>query len=736
MSGTVAPFKERLEQALESTTLPVALGRALPAFRERRRNAFEGDDFGEIQRGLTAMKADAIERLPELIKQFTERAEEVGTVVHRARTAEDACRIVGDIVRRHNVSLVVKSKSMVSEEVEINHYLESIGVRAVETDLGEWIIQLAHERPSHLIAPAIHKTREEIAELFSKHTGRDIPPELDDLVKVARVSLRQDFINAELGISGANIAIAETGGIVIVSNEGNGRLCTTLPPVHVAMVGVEKIVPTFDDAHEILKVLSRNATGQRQTSYVSFITGPSRSADIELALAVGVHGPVEQHVILLDNGRMAAREDPRFREALHCIKCGACSNVCPPYQVVGGHAFGHIYTGPIGLVVTDIHHGLEAAAGPQSLCASCNACEQVCPVGIPIPRQIIDVRQKQAAEHGLPIKKRALITGLTNGLAQGIGRLLQRPFLNKNGQLRSIPFAPEITSWRTLPGLAERPLRERVRNQPRRAGTGIESAVRGTRVAYFPGCVTDQLHPATGEAAIRVLEALGCEVSVPFGWRCCGLVASNAGDLGGAIDLARETIRTLESSDAEVIVSTSTSCAAMVLQDYEHIFAEDPEWRSRASKLAERVVTFTEFVGARAKLAAGGLGGTQNGSITYHDACQSHNCLGLRSEARDLIGEVMGLDLTEMEESTVCCGFGGTFSIEHPEVSRRILERKLEHAQATGATTIVADNPGCLLHMQGALSAAGNPMQVKHLAELLAEALPKTASSTVPNSTS
>ncbi|MFN0070856.1 MAG: LUD domain-containing protein [Chloroflexota bacterium] len=731
MSGTVAPFKERLKQALASSTVPVALGRALPAFRERRLAAIGDDDFGAIQKQLYALKADAIERLPELIKQFTQRAQEVGTVVHRAKTAEDACRIVGDIARRHNVTLAVKSKSMVSEEVEINHYLERMGVRAVETDLGEWIIQLAHERPSHLIAPAIHKTREEIAVLFSEHTGREIPAELDALVKVAREQLRQDFVNAGMGISGANIAIAETGGIVIVSNEGNGRLCTTLPPVHVAMVGIEKIVPSMDDAMSILKILSRNATGQRQTSYVSFITGPSRSADIELALAVGVHGPVEQHIILLDNGRMAAREDPLYREALHCIKCGACSNVCPPYQEVGGHAFGHIYTGPIGLVVTDMHHGIDAAGGPQSLCMSCNACEQVCPVGIPIAQQIIDVRQKHVAEHGLPLTKQAVITGLTSEIAQTIGRFAQKPFMGTDGMIRKLPFMSALTEWRSLPGLAARPLRDRLRHLvpgSSRAGapasaSRMTSNVTGQRVAYFPGCMTDRLHPETGEAAVRVLQSLGCDVSLPLGWRCCGLVASNAGDLPTAIDLAHETIRALEKSDAEVIVSTSTSCAAMMLQDYDHIFAEDPEWHARAKKLAERVRTFTEYVGTDAGLEDGALAQGASERLTYHDACQSHNCLGLKSESRKLLNGVMGAELCEMTDSTVCCGFGGTFSVEHPEVSRRVLAKKLEHALATGASTIVADNPGCVMHMQGALDAAGSAVRVKHLADVLDEAI-------------
>jgi Fe-S oxidoreductase len=493
----------------------------------------------------------------------------------------------------------------------------------------------------------------------------------------------------------------------------------------------------MDDALSILKILSRNATGQRQTSYVSFITGPSRSADIELALAVGVHGPVEQHVIPLDNGRMDARDDPLFREALHCIKCGACSNVCPPYQEVGGHAFGHIYTGPIGLVVTDLHHGTEAAGGPQSLCMSCNACEKVCPVGIPIPRQIIDVRQKYVAEHGLPLKKRAVVTGLTSALAQSLGRLAQKPFVGENGLIRRLPFMEKLTEWRSLPALADRPLRQRLRHLTNGAAEGgqaapadsrLQSRVTGQRVAYFPGCMTDRLHPETGEAAVRVLQALGCQVSLPLGWRCCGLVASNAGDLPTAIDLAHETIEALEKSSADVIVSTSTSCAAMLLQDYEHILADDPDWSLRARRLAERVRTFTAYVANEADLPDGVLSGVPLDSITYHDACQSHNCLGLKDEARKLLGGVMAADVREMADSTVCCGFGGTFSIEHPEVSRRVLARKLENVQATGASMIVADNPGCVMHMQGALDATGSAMKVRHLAEVLDEAIRRRSS--------
>jgi Fe-S oxidoreductase len=210
---------------------------------------------------------------------------------------------------------------------------------------------------------------------------------------------------------------------------------------------------------------------------------------------------------------------------------------------------------------------------------------------------------------------------------------------------------------------------------------------------------------------------------MPLGWRCCGLVASNAGDLSAAIELAYETIEALEKSSADVIVSTSTSCAAMLLQDYEHIFAHDPGWLARARRLAERVRTFTQYVAEEASLADGALSGTAHESITYHDACQSHNCLGLKEESRRLLCGVMDADVREMTDSTVCCGFGGTFSIEHPEVSRRVLARKLANAQATGASTIVADNPGCVMHMQGALDAAASPMKVRHLAEVLDEAI-------------
>jgi L-lactate dehydrogenase complex protein LldF len=728
-------FKERLERALASPNVTLALDRALPSFRAKRLAAFEGLDFKALQAEVAARRRAAVERLPGLIRQFTEEAEKVGANVYFAATPQDARRIVGEIVQRHSVKLAVKSKSMATEEIELNPYLESLGVQVIETDLGEWIVQLAGDHPSHLIVPAVHRTREEIAALFSKLTGEEVPPEPEALVAVARKHLRRFFIEADLGISGANIAIAETGTLVIVTNEGNSRLATGLPPVHLAVLGVEKLVPTLEDATAILKVLARSATGQKLTTYVSFITGPSRTADIELTLTIGVQGPKELHIILLDNNRLTTRESPRLREVLQCIRCGACANVCPPFQEVSGHAFGYIYTGPVGLMLTAIHHGLDEAAGPQSLCAQCNACETVCPAGIPLPAQIMEVRRQVTEKKGMPwFKRMALETLADPPRFERTVRLLSRlqgPFV-RDGFVRAapVPLLREQLRWRALPALARQPFRDRVRTLP--AGPQhpvVPNGAAGLTVAYFPGCITDRLSPSTGEAVWQVLLALGCRVVFPADWSCCGLPAMNAGDEPDARRMARRTLEALEQVQADYIVSSSTSCVVAMRQDYLRILEEDPELRSRARALGQRIVDFTTFMDRVARLPAGAL--TREGlpalTVTYHDACQSCNSLGLQAEPRRLITDVLGLRLIEMEDSNVCCGFGGSFSLEHPRVAERIMRRKIEHMLATGAQAAVMDNPGCLMHLCGGLDiwARTHPgtrvPRALHLAELVAE---------------
>ncbi len=769
MSATYAPFKDRLKHALESEHLETALTRALTAFRERRAAAFAPGEFEALKADLHRRKDAALADLPAVVAKFTEEATKVGAVVHRAADAAEACAIIGKLARDRGVKLVTKSKSMATEEIGLNDYLESIGIEPVETDLGEWIIQLGHDHPSHLIAPAIHWTREEVAALFTTVTGEHQEPDIDKLVKVARRRLRQKFIEADMGVTGANIGIAESGTLVIVTNEGNADLVATLPPIHVAILGVEKIVPTLDDATAILKLLPRSATGQRLSSYTQFITGPSRTADIELSMSIGVHGPEEVHIILLDNGRWALRDDPEMGEALRCIRCAACSNACPAYQAVGGHAMGYIYTGPIGIMLTAQHHGMENAAGPQSLCVSCNACEQVCPVEIPLAKLILGVRQRYVAEKGLPWAKGAGLALFANRkafeTAMGFARLAQGPFrrLSKTAGAAGFVKPPFALGFRSLPALPGQTLHARMQHrtpQTPDARLAGNTTVAGRRLALFGGCITNIAYPEMGESVANVLERAGATVSFPQDQWCCGLVYTNAGDRAAAKPLARQTIESLEralAEGADQVVSGSASCVVAIQQDYPDLFKDEPEWQARAKAVAARLVDFTHV--ADGLMGADGADGSpltltlsqgerepDSGSalpsptgrgaggegaahptVTYHDSCQSFNCLGLHDEGRRALAAA-GVGITEMAESSTCCGFGGSFSLDHPAVSDRIVHRKARNIAATGATTVVADNPGCIFHLRGALDAqaaavGGVSPRVVHIAELLDEAL-------------
>jgi iron-sulfur cluster protein len=607
---------------------------------------------------------------------------------------------------------------MATEEIGLTEHLEAQGIHAVETDLGEWIIQLAGERPSHLIAPAIHKTREEVARLFAKVVGHPVPDDLASLVAVARKELRQSFLDADIGITGGNALIAETGTLMLVTNEGNADLATTLPAVHIAVVGIEKLVPTIDDAIAIVKLLARSGTGQKITSYTQFITGPSRSADIELKTQIGVHGPKEVHFVLLDNGRTAMRDDPFFRDALRCIRCGACSNVCPSYLEVGGHVFGHIYTGPIGLVISPWHHGIESVAQEQAMCMGCNACDTVCPVSIPLAALITDVRAKSVERTGISWAKRIILRQWSS--PERIDRLtgwlatFQNP-LRRNGNVR-LPFGT-LSHEKSLPAVADRPLHYRAREV-----TQTNPSSPAMTVALFPSCLVDHFLPGSGYAAARVLQAMGAEVHVVEGRRCCGLPQLNSGDRPTAVAMAKTAIESLERVKADRIVIPSSSCAITIAQDYPRILAAEAPWAERARELAERITAFTPFVASLARDRP--LRGRRLGlRATYHDACQSANVLGLHQDPRTLLRDIAGVEIVEMAESAVCCGFGGSFSFEYPEVANRVLERKLANIEATGVDCVIADNPGCLTHLRGAFDTRSKSTSVRHLADVLWESL-------------
>lgn len=684
-----------------------------------------GAEFADLRARLKAIKDDMIERQEAVLAQLQTAAEARGTHVYRAKDAAAANRYVLELCQRNGINHVVKSKTMVSEEIDLNAALEPQGIQVVETDLGEWIQQLSHERPSHMIAPAIHKNRAQVGQLFSEVTGRPVSQEdIGEQVAVARQELRKDFLAAGMGISGANAVIAASGTVMLVTNEGNGRLVTTMPRVHVALVGIEKLLPDFAAAMLQLRLLARSASGQPISSYTTFISGPADPGK-------------EMHIVLVDNGRSAMREHPLIREALRCIRCAACANVCPPYAVVGGHVFGHIYSGAIGLVNTPFHHGIEAGADPQSLCVSCNACATVCPVEIPLPRQILAVRAIVAEELGLPapiqaamnlwarpaLADRALRAAALAAAPLRDGRFTR---LSRLG-LDLIPQVHKLTSWRTTPALPRHTGQDRLRRPRPQPRTLLPSAAKGLRVAYFIQCITDRLFPGMALSIVRMLEACGVTVVMPKEQHCCGLPAIDAGDLTNARVLARHTIEALESVEADYILTGGTSCAIALLHDYGPLFRHDPAWQARAHALAERVIDFTTFMDEVAQLPPGTLvrPDLPTVPVTYHNFCQSANVLGIADAPRRLIQDVLGLELRELAEGSVCCGFGGSTSVRHPEVSERILARKLANVQETGARILVTDNPGCIMHLRGGVDAQGLPIRVLHMAELMAAHLPR-----------
>ncbi len=323
---------QRSHAALENNVLQGALKAATTTFIERRRDAITSvSDWEALRQRARRVKEHTINNLDYYLEQLVEKVQSHGGKVFLARTGDDVSRYIIDLARARGVKSVVKSKSMATEEIELNHALEAADVRPVETDLGEYIIQLAHEKPSHIIVPAIHKTRGQISDLFEEKLREGRPSEVAEITAMARKRLRNEFLSAGMGITGANFAIAESGTIVLVENEGNIRLSTQVPRIHVAVVGIEKLIPRFEDLSVFLRLLPRSGTGQKQTAYVSFLNGPRQT---------GAESGFEFHLVLMDNGRTRILADEQMRESLYCIRCGACLNVCPVYQKIGGQAYG------------------------------------------------------------------------------------------------------------------------------------------------------------------------------------------------------------------------------------------------------------------------------------------------------------------------------------------------------------------------------------------------------------
>ncbi|HEX6728617.1 MAG TPA: LutB/LldF family L-lactate oxidation iron-sulfur protein [Pyrinomonadaceae bacterium] len=476
---TPETFDENAKVALADTQLRGALRKATSQFGKRRLEAARGlSNWEDLRSQARAIKDETLSNLDKYLEEFVSKAEARGVQFHWAVDASKANEIIVGLINERNARTVVKSKSMTTEETHLNEALEKAGAQVVETDLGEYIIQLAHETPSHIIAPAIHKTKQQVAQLFTSELGTAPTDDIAELTRTARQTLRDRFAAADVGISGVNFGIAETGTILLVENEGNIRLTTSLPRLHIAVMGIEKVLPRFADLDVFLKLLPRSGTGQKLATYQSLITGVKRSAEDE--------GPEEVHVVLLDNGRSRMLAHPVTRQSLACIRCGACLNSCPVYQQIGGHAYGSVYPGPIGSVITPQLIGLQKAAQLPYASSLCGACREVCPVKIDIPRLLLHLRAEiteRQAEHSLEgVKSRSSerlafkvwVKVMTSvrlyKLSAGLGRILQRMVV-RNGKIGPKPanwLAGPVSAWtvgRDLRPLDSTSFRDRWRNE-------------------------------------------------------------------------------------------------------------------------------------------------------------------------------------------------------------------------------------------------------------------------------
>jgi iron-sulfur cluster protein len=703
-------FQDSIATALHNPNLTGALGRFSEAYRVSRAKAYEGIDFEAVRDSIAEIKSSASSHFEELAEQFKANAERRGAKVFRTADPAAVKKYILDLAKAQGVQRVVKSKSMASEEIHLNKALEQAGIEVNETDLGEWIIQLAHQTPSHMVMPAIHMTKEEVAEVFSQEVEEGQAPDIPKLVKFARGKLRPKFLGADMGITGANIAVADTGSLVIVTNEGNARLVTTLPRIHVAIVGIEKLVAHVEEILPILTALPRSATGQLLTSYVSIISGQVPNTDDSLK---------SLHIILMDNHRSDMVKDPKFKEALQCIRCATCLNVCPVFRLVGGHVFGKTYTGGIGTILTAWFDELKKADDIQGLCIQCGSCVPLCPGKIDIPGLILELRRRLVVEKGQSLAMQAIF-GIVNNrrLFHSMLRMAsvtQKPF--KQGRfIRHLPlFLSDMTDFRSLPAVAAVPFRDVVK--------AIEQPKGGEKVAFYAGCLIDFCYPEMGESLVKILNKAGIEVLFPDEQTCCGAPARYNGAYEVAGQNARDNIKALLATEVTHVVSACPTCTVALKYDFLDTFKSlgATDAMADAQRLSAKTIDFASLV--KQLVDTGRLTfkeGETLEKITYHDSCHLKRTLHASDEPRELLKQA-GHEIAEMYECDTCCGMAGSYSLKLPEISAPILERKLKHIKDTGASKVVMDCPGCVMQIRGGLDKDGAPIQTAHTAELLSD---------------
>jgi L-lactate dehydrogenase complex protein LldF len=593
------------------------------------------------------LKRESISNLDNLLRQFVSNCEANGAKVKIAKTGEDVVYYLLDLAQTNNVKLIGKSKSLTTEEIELNQYLEQKGINVVETDLGERIIQLAHEKPFHLVFPAVHKSQKEVAELFSYSFKTQVPDDLNEIMKAIRKELRPIFLESGIGVTGANVAVAETGSIVIETNEGNARLVSGIPDIHVIVVGMEKIVSTWEDALKLVMAHPVSATGTRLTNYVSMIT---QRRPLE------GHPKRELHVIILDNGRSKMRQDPWFNEALSCIRCGACMNICPTYGVVGGHTFGYIYPGPIGIPWTEEIHGLDKASEFAHLCISCGLCREICPADIDIPMMIAKVKEKDVRENGQLLPNKILSRSdrfakfasasapVSNWIIQSrLSRELMDLFLGIDKK-RKIPKFERVTFEK----------RFRKRN-PR-----IEYSK--AKVVYFPDIFANYNEPELAEKAVKLLNQNEIEVEVPPSLKASGMPLISYGELREATKIARHNVAILTEyvKRGYDIVATEPTAIYCLKEIYPKLLDHSKDSEIVSMHSFEYFEYLTLHSSTRNTVAP------KNGKIIgFHIPCHQR-ALSSGKYTIDFLRE-QGYEPKVIETGT-CCGMAGTFGLKKGEL--------------------------------------------------------------------
>ena len=708
-------LNQEIKIALANMTLNKTLGKMCSDYPAKREKSLVGVDWEDNKAKLVAAKEDAAEHIDELIEMFIKNVEARGGKVFRARTNDEAMDFILKFMLDRKAKLVVKSKSMASEEIHMNEVLEEHGIDVFGADLGDFILQLDHNTPMHLVLPALYLNKEQVGDLFEDFQGHPVTHTIEEETNEVRAIMRDKFIKCDIGFSGCNCAIAETGTVCTMTNEGNGRMVATLPTVHLYLFGIEKFVRRFKDAEYVFRALPRNGTGQKITAYLSMYTGPN---EVVVNKETDEKADKEFQIVMLDTPqRRAIINDPDFRQVFQCIRCASCQDMCPAFALVGGHAFGsRVYGGGIGVMLTQFLIDPVRADVIQNICLQCGRCKSTCAVGMEIPEMIMKLRKRKEAEQPNAIKKFALETVNNRSLFHSMLRIAsvaQAPFTKGAPMIRHLPmFLSGMTTGRSLPAVAQVPFRD--------IFPTIEQKVDNPKgkIALYAGCLLDFVYTDIARDVILDLNSIGYTVDMPMDQGCCGSPAVTLCDDASATEAARNNIEALHAEDYDYVVSACPSCTEE-LRKYPEFFEEGSEDYKRAQVLSEKSYDFCKLFHMLGGLADEGDATPMK--VTYHTSCHLNRANGVYDEPRELLTHTNGVELVEMFETDQCCGFGGAYTIQYPGISTNILEKKIKYIEETGADYVVVDCPGCMMQIKGGLDAHDSAIKAKHTASVIAE---------------